>query len=59
MALTHNLGYPRIGEHRELKRVTEAFWKGQVSEAELQRPQQTFAAPIGSNSKMPELISFR
>ena len=28
---THNLGYPRIGEHRELKRITEAFWKGKVS----------------------------
>lgn len=37
MALTHNLGYPRIGEQRELKRATEAFWKGQISEAELQK----------------------
>ena len=37
MALTHNLGYPRIGEQRELKRATEAFWKGQLSEAELQK----------------------
>jgi 5-methyltetrahydropteroyltriglutamate--homocysteine methyltransferase len=32
---THNLGYPRIGEHRELKRATEAFWKGDLSEAQL------------------------
>lgn len=23
--LTHNLGYPRIGEKRELKRATEAY----------------------------------
>ncbi len=37
MALTHNLGYPRIGEQRELKYATEAFWKGQISEAELQK----------------------
>ena len=37
MAFTHNLGYPRIGEQRELKRATEAFWKGQISEAELQK----------------------
>ncbi len=36
MALTHNLGYPRIGEQRELKRATEAFWKGKISETELQ-----------------------
>ncbi|MEM9102630.1 MAG: 5-methyltetrahydropteroyltriglutamate--homocysteine S-methyltransferase [Pseudomonadota bacterium] len=37
MTLTHNLGYPRIGEQRELKRATEAFWKGQISETELQK----------------------
>lgn len=35
MVKTHNLGYPRIGEKRELKRATEAFWKGELSEAEL------------------------
>ena len=27
MTLTHNLGYPRIGEKRELKQTTEAFGK--------------------------------
>jgi 5-methyltetrahydropteroyltriglutamate--homocysteine methyltransferase len=32
---THNLGYPRIGENRELKRATEAFWNGSITEAEL------------------------
>ena len=35
MTLTHNLGYPRIGEKRELKRATEAFWKGEISVDEL------------------------
>src|SRR5687767_2669227 len=34
---TNNLGYPRIGERRELKRATEAFWKGEISEAELKQ----------------------
>ena len=29
--LTHNLGYPRIGEQRELKKATEAYWKGKIS----------------------------
>ncbi|MBI4023688.1 MAG: 5-methyltetrahydropteroyltriglutamate--homocysteine S-methyltransferase [Verrucomicrobia bacterium] len=33
--LTHNLGFPRIGARRELKRATETFWKGKVSETEL------------------------
>ena len=35
MVKTHNLGYPRIGDRRELKRATEAYWKGQLSKAEL------------------------
>ena len=28
---TQNLGYPRIGEQRELKKATEAYWKGKLS----------------------------
>ena len=28
---THNLGYPRIGERRELKRATESFWNGSLT----------------------------
>jgi 5-methyltetrahydropteroyltriglutamate--homocysteine methyltransferase len=34
---THSLGYPRIGEQRELKKATEAYWKGQISQEELQQ----------------------
>ncbi|NMO96307.1 5-methyltetrahydropteroyltriglutamate--homocysteine S-methyltransferase [Paenibacillus lemnae] len=30
-----NLGYPRIGENREWKRVLEAFWGGKIEESEL------------------------
>ena len=32
---THNLGYPRIGEQRELKKATEAYWNGKLSLEEL------------------------
>lgn len=32
---TNNLGYPRIGEKRELKKATEAYWKGELSRDEL------------------------
>ncbi len=32
---THILGCPRIGEQRELKKATEAYWKGKVSLDEL------------------------
>ena len=33
---THNLGYPRIGEHRELKKATESFWQGHTTLADLE-----------------------
>jgi 5-methyltetrahydropteroyltriglutamate--homocysteine methyltransferase len=36
MAKTHNLGFPRIGAQRELKFALEKYWKGTVSEAELE-----------------------
>ncbi|KAF6691253.1 5-methyltetrahydropteroyltriglutamate--homocysteine S-methyltransferase [Pseudomonas sp. EKM23D] len=35
MAVAHSLGFPRIGRDRELKKVQEAFWKGELDEAGL------------------------
>lgn len=32
---SHNLGFPRIGENRELKKAIEAFWGGKLSAGEL------------------------
>ncbi|GAB4272446.1 MAG: 5-methyltetrahydropteroyltriglutamate--homocysteine S-methyltransferase [Opitutales bacterium] len=32
---THNLGFPRIGAKRELKKATEAYWRGKLSRDEL------------------------
>ncbi|MGH8717098.1 MAG: 5-methyltetrahydropteroyltriglutamate--homocysteine S-methyltransferase, partial [Burkholderiales bacterium] len=29
--LTHNLGYPRIGSRRELKKACESYWSSQIS----------------------------
>ncbi len=37
MAQANNLGYPRIGRRRELKRATEGYWAGKVSAEELFR----------------------
>jgi len=34
--VTHTLGYPRIGEKRELKKATEAYWQGRITRAELE-----------------------
>ena len=33
--LTQNLGYPRIGSHRELKKACEQYWAGKISRSEL------------------------
>lgn len=35
MAQATNLGYPRIGTKRELKKALEHFWLGQLSETAL------------------------
>lgn len=32
---THNLGYPRIGNQRELKKACEKYWSGKISVEEL------------------------
>lgn len=37
MALATNLGYPRIGPDRELKRATESYWKGELAADDLVR----------------------
>ena len=35
MVTATNLGFPRIGPRRELKRALERFWSGKIAEAEL------------------------
>lgn len=32
---TNNLGYPRIGSNRELKKANEQYWSGKITSAEL------------------------
>lgn len=44
MALTHNLGFPRIGHRRELKFALEDYWKQRTSADDL----QTTAATLRS-----------
>ncbi len=36
MTITHNLGFPRIGVQRELKRALEAYWSGAQSGQDLE-----------------------
>ena len=35
--LIHNLGYPRVGALRQLKKSLEAYWRGTETEADLRR----------------------
>ena len=35
MSIVHNLGFPRIGARREMKRAVESYWKGDLDEAGL------------------------
>ncbi|MCQ4264926.1 5-methyltetrahydropteroyltriglutamate--homocysteine S-methyltransferase [Stutzerimonas stutzeri] len=37
MAVAHNLGFPRIGADRELKKALEAYWKGEQDEQGLRQ----------------------
>ena len=37
MPTSHTLGFPPIGPKRELKRATEGYWNGKLSQADLQR----------------------
>ncbi|MBK5533503.1 5-methyltetrahydropteroyltriglutamate--homocysteine S-methyltransferase [Pseudomonas sp. TH08] len=37
MAVAHTLGFPRIGADRELKKALEAYWKGDLDQAALNK----------------------
>lgn len=41
---THNLGFPRMGAHRELKRALEAFWSEKIDEKQLRETAQAIRA---------------
>lgn len=36
MTITHNLGFPRIGAQRELKKAVEAYWAGNLTQSQLE-----------------------
>ena len=36
MVKVSNLGYPRLGENREWKKLIESYWVGNISQEELQ-----------------------
>ena len=44
MVLATNLGFPRIGANRELKKALESYWKGKSSQEELAKVAQDLCA---------------
>ncbi|MEQ9815745.1 MAG: 5-methyltetrahydropteroyltriglutamate--homocysteine S-methyltransferase [Azospirillaceae bacterium] len=44
MVTAANLGFPRIGPKRELKKATESYWKGEISLADLESTAQQLRA---------------
>ena len=68
MARSHNLGFPRIGAHRELKFALEKHWRGAASQAQLeaagaqlrklswQRQAQLDLAPVGDFSFYDQVL---
>ncbi|HCD03789.1 MAG TPA: 5-methyltetrahydropteroyltriglutamate--homocysteine S-methyltransferase, partial [Methylophaga sp.] len=41
MVSTHNLGFPRIGERRELKFALERYWRGEINTEALEETGKT------------------
>ena len=41
MVTTHNLGFPRIGDKRQLKFAVEKYWKNEINQSELLNTAQT------------------
>ncbi|MCT6699593.1 5-methyltetrahydropteroyltriglutamate--homocysteine S-methyltransferase [Rheinheimera sp. 4Y26] len=37
MSTTHSLGFPRIGNKRQLKRALEQYWQGDITQSELEQ----------------------
>lgn len=37
MVVSHNLGFPRIGAHREMKKAVEAYWRGDITQDDLKQ----------------------
>lgn len=35
--IAHNLGFPRIGADRELKKAQEAYWRGEITQTQLEQ----------------------
>ncbi|TYP81128.1 5-methyltetrahydropteroyltriglutamate--homocysteine methyltransferase [Nitrosomonas communis] len=51
MALTHNLGFPRMGARRELKQALEAYWRREIDVQQLKDQAKAIRKKIGCCKK--------
>jgi len=49
---THNLGYPRIGSRRELKKACEQYWSGKITLGQLEATGKSTGMITGIYKKM-------
>lgn len=52
----HNLGFPRIGAQRELKRALDSFWKGESTADDLQHTGQTVRTTNWQHQSFLDLV---
>ena len=55
-ALTSVIGFPRIGENRELKKSIEAYWKGNASLGEVRATAKELRAILGQKLNPKNLL---
>ena len=48
---TNNLGYPRIGSNRELKKACEQYWSGKIPVANWYKQVNIYANKTGNSKK--------
>lgn len=58
MVKVSNLGYPRLGENREWKKLIESYWVGNISQEELQAEAKALRLSFLKNKLMQVLILF-
>lgn len=56
MVTTHNLGFPRIGKHRELKFALEKYWSNTISQDELLQTASTLRKQHWHNQSKLDLV---
>jgi 5-methyltetrahydropteroyltriglutamate--homocysteine methyltransferase len=55
MVIAANLGFPRIGANRELKRALESYWKGELSVAQLETTARELRKSHWTTQKQAEI----